>query len=168
MSIKFTDSMFANINPEGRRAAVAASFRQIADLPGLVGIPSLDLWSAFWVLSKPQEGDIPPVAARRATLRDLCEVWEESSAVGWHIRHHLPSFDAVAPWYGAQIKAWSDSPINTSRSIGPTTALPSPPRENGVRPEPLKARSWRSPRVSITSPKRSARPSPSWGEKPPN
>ena len=37
------------------------------------------------------------------------------------------------------------SPISTSRSIGPTAALPSPPRENGVRPEPLKAMSRRRP-----------------------
>ena len=37
------------------------------------------------------------------------------------------------------------SPISTSRSIGPTAALPSPPRENGVRPEPLNAMSRRRP-----------------------
>ena len=37
------------------------------------------------------------------------------------------------------------SPISTSRSIGPTAALPSPPRENGVRPEPLRAMSRRRP-----------------------
>jgi hypothetical protein len=60
------------------------------------------------------------------------------------------------------------SPISTSRSIGPTAALPSPPRENGVRPEPLKAMSRRRPWRSITSPSSSARPSPSCGEKPPN
>ena len=29
------------------------------------------------------------------------------------------------------------SPMRYSRSIGPTAALPSPPRENGVRPEPF-------------------------------
>ena len=33
----------------------------------------------------------------------------------------------------------------TSRSIGPTAALPSPPRAKGVRPEPLKAMSRRRP-----------------------
>ena len=35
------------------------------------------------------------------------------------------------------------SPITYSRSIGPTAALPSPPRANGVRPEPLRCRSRR-------------------------
>ena len=60
------------------------------------------------------------------------------------------------------------SPISTSRSIGPTAALPSPPRENGVRPEPLNAMSRRRPWRSITSPSSTARPSPSCGEKPPN
>jgi hypothetical protein len=60
------------------------------------------------------------------------------------------------------------SPINTSRSIGPTAALPSPPRENGVRPEPFRAMSRRRPARSITSPSNTARPSPSCGEKPPN
>ena len=29
------------------------------------------------------------------------------------------------------------SEIRNSRSMGPTAALPSPPRENGVRPEPF-------------------------------
>ena len=60
------------------------------------------------------------------------------------------------------------SPTSTSRSIGPTAALPSPPRENGVRPEPLNAMSRRRPARSITSPSSIARPSPSCGEKPPN
>ena len=58
--------------------------------------------------------------------------------------------------------------IRYSRSIGPTAALPSPPRENGVRPEPLSAMSRRRPWRSITSPSRIARPSPSCGVKPPN
>ena len=35
-----------------------------------------------------------------------------------------------------------------SRSIGPTAAKPSPPRENGVRPEPLRCRS-RSPAGAV-------------------
>ena len=39
------------------------------------------------------------------------------------------------------------SPITYSRSIGPTTALPSPPRANGVRPEPFRCRSRRRPAV---------------------
>ena len=37
------------------------------------------------------------------------------------------------------------SPITYSRSIGPTAALPSPPRANGVRPEPFRCRSRRRP-----------------------
>ena len=52
------------------------------------------------------------------------------------------------------------SPITYSRSIGPTAALPSPPRANGVRPEPFRCRS----RAVPTSPSSSARPSPRRGE----
>jgi hypothetical protein len=37
----------------------------------------------------------------------------------------------VLAWSGC--RACIASPISTSRSIGPTAALPSPPRENGVR-----------------------------------
>ena len=37
------------------------------------------------------------------------------------------------------------SPITYSRSIGPTAAFPSPPRANGVRPEPFRCRSRRRP-----------------------
>ncbi len=51
-----------------------------------------------------------------------------------------------------------------SRSIGPTTARPSPPRANGVRPEPLRCRSRRPPPASVSSPSSRARPSPSRGE----
>ena len=60
------------------------------------------------------------------------------------------------------------SPTSTSRSMGPIAALPSPPRANGVRPDPLKAMSRRRPCRSITSPSSNARPSPSCGENPPN
>ena len=60
------------------------------------------------------------------------------------------------------------SPISTRAASGPTAAWPSPPRENGVRPEPLKCMSRRRPCRSTTSPSSSARPSPSCGEKPPN
>jgi hypothetical protein len=56
------------------------------------------------------------------------------------------------------------SPITYSRSIGPTAALPSPPRANGVRPEPFRCRSRRRPWTSSTSPSSSARPSPRRGE----
>ncbi len=49
------------------------------------------------------------------------------------------------------------SPITYSRSIGPTAALPSPPRANGVRPDPFRCRSRRRPCTSITSPSSSAR-----------
>ena len=55
-----------------------------------------------------------------------------------------------------------------SRSIGPTAARPSPPRANGVRPEPLRCRSRSRPSASTSSPSSSARPSPSRGTKPPN
>ena len=55
-----------------------------------------------------------------------------------------------------------------SRSTGPSAARPSPPREKGVRPEPLSWRSRRWPSRPITSPNNSARPSPSCGTKLPN
>ena len=45
---------------------------------------------------------------------------------------------------------------------------PSPPRANGVRPEPLRWTSRRRPWTSRTSPSSSARPSPSRGDQPPN
>ena len=60
------------------------------------------------------------------------------------------------------------SPIKYSRSIGPTAARPSPPRANGVRPEPFRCRSRRRPAVSTTSPSSSARPSPRRGTYIPN
>ena len=60
------------------------------------------------------------------------------------------------------------SPMTYSRSIGPTAALPSPPRAKGVRPEPFRCRSRRSPWTSTISPSSSARPSPSRGEYAPN
>ena len=43
------------------------------------------------------------------------------------------------------------SPNKYSRSTGPSTALPSPPREKGVRPDPFKWMSRRCPLRSITS-----------------
>ena len=49
------------------------------------------------------------------------------------------------------------SPMTYSRSIGPTAALPSPPRANGVRPEPFRCRSRRSP-VRRRRPRRAAAP----------
>ena len=47
-----------------------------------------------------------------------------------------------------------------SRSIGPTAARPSPPRANGVRPDPFRCRSRSRPSASTSSPSSSARPSP--------
>ena len=74
-------------------------------------------------------------------------------------------------WRPPRAPAWSGSrgaciasPIRYSRSIGPTAALPSPPRANGVRPEPFRCRSRRRPWTSTTSPSSSARPSPSRGD----
>ena len=53
-----------------------------------------------------------------------------------------------------------------SRSIGPTAARPSPPRANGVRPEPLRCRSRSAAVGVVSSPSSSARPSPSRGRVP--
>ena len=47
-----------------------------------------------------------------------------------------------------------------SRSIGPSAARPSPPREYRVRPPPLSCRSTRRPSGVRCSPRRIARPSP--------
>ena len=55
-----------------------------------------------------------------------------------------------------------------SRSTGPSAARPSPRRENGVGPDPLSWMSRRTPSLSMTSPSRMARPSPSCGTKWPN
>ena len=48
-----------------------------------------------------------------------------------------------------------------SRSIGPSAASPSPPRENRVRPDPLNWTSTSRPSGVRCSPSRMARPSPS-------
>ena len=48
-----------------------------------------------------------------------------------------------------------------SRSIGPSAARPSPPRENRVRPDPLNWTSTSRPSGVRCSPSRMARPSPS-------
>jgi hypothetical protein len=77
-------------------------------------------------------------------------------------------------WRRQPARVWSGcpsaciaSPISTSRSIGAERRLAiAPLRENGVRPQPLSARSRRRPCRSITSPISSARPSPSCGLKP--
>ena len=51
--------------------------------------------------------------------------------------------------------------ITYSRSIGPSAASPSPPRENRVRPDPLNWTSTSRPSGVRCSPSRMARPSPS-------
>ena len=55
-----------------------------------------------------------------------------------------------------------------SRRTGPSHARPSPRREKGVLPLPFNWMSNRAPSGATTSPSSTARPSPSWGEKPPN
>jgi len=50
-----------------------------------------------------------------------------------------------------------------SRSIGPTAARPSPPRANGVAPEPLRWMSRMCPSGPASSPSSRARPSPNRG-----
>src|SRR5690625_721343 len=55
-----------------------------------------------------------------------------------------------------------------SRNMGPSAACPSPPRENRVLPEPLRCRSHTCPLGSVSSPSKTARPSPSRGTYDPN
>ena len=59
------------------------------------------------------------------------------------------------------------SPRRSSRRAADRVARPSPPLEKGVRPDPFSAMSLRPTEV-CASPRRTARPSPSTGEKPPN
>ena len=55
-----------------------------------------------------------------------------------------------------------------SLRMGPNHARPSPPREYGVLPEPLRAISYLSPSGDITSVNKCARPSPRSGLNCPN
>lgn len=92
----------------------------------------------------------------------------------------------MPPWRGSSLMTFSPDDIAArarvvgmpranmaslmrySRMTGPSADLPSPPLENGVLPEPLSWMSFWLPLLSMTSPRRTALPSPSWGEKPPN
>ena len=85
---------------------------------------------------------------------------------GWSRHTTSPLRTAASARVVGMPSACIASPIRYSRSTGPTAALPSPPRENGVRPEPLRAMSRRRPCRSITSPRSTARPSPSCGAEP--
>lgn len=92
------------ILPAGRRAAMAATVEQIE---GLGKVPHMEaLWAAFDRLAEPKAGDAPPVAARRKTCREFADLIKADL-------HGLMGFDFrpsdAAPWFQAQIDAWTGS-----------------------------------------------------------
>tara|TARA_R110000868_G_scaffold255275_3_gene511881 strand:- start:2594 stop:3085 length:492 start_codon:yes stop_codon:yes gene_type:complete len=92
-------SAFDGIMPEGRRAAIIATFEQIAGLRNAANAAPTALLEAFHRLSVPQEGDAPPVVARRATLAEIVK------GAG-----HVPSAEIdvqkAAWWFAAQLNEW--------------------------------------------------------------
>jgi hypothetical protein len=71
-------------NAERRRAAMAASLRQLADLGGeaALAVSTADLSMAFDRLEWPVTGDSPAVTARRATCAELGDLAATCSADG--------------------------------------------------------------------------------------
>lgn len=59
---------------DGRRAATAASFAQLAEIGGDASLTEADAKAGFLRLGIPQEGDTPPVAARRLTCRQVADL----------------------------------------------------------------------------------------------
>jgi hypothetical protein len=62
------------LQPEARGAATAATLRELAAIPGLPDIHPSSLVEALIILSQRQSGDLPPVAARRLTCRELSDI----------------------------------------------------------------------------------------------
>lgn len=59
---------------DGRRAATAASFAQLAEIGGDASLTEADAKAGFSRLGTPQEGDTPPIAARRLTCRQVADL----------------------------------------------------------------------------------------------
>ena len=107
----------ATILPEGRRSAMAGTVAQVERLNPTVKMESL--WAAFSRLAEPIEGDSAPVAARRRTCRELADLIKADM-------HGLMTFQEApsdaAPWFQAQIDAWTGSADPRQAAMAATAA----------------------------------------------
>lgn len=111
-----------DVQPEGRKAAVIASFSQVAALVGgRIGRDSLRL--AMQEVSTPRDGDTPPITARRATCAAVAAALvflpgelqaaldaalaAPGRAGDWTLDHG--GFRPARLWFQAQIDAWEGS-----------------------------------------------------------
>lgn len=99
-----------SIQPDGRRAAIAATFRQQAALctdrcmaAGYAWPDLPDLMAAFAALGEPREGDEGAVISRRTTLREIvaavgcAETGDAAMAEPWFTATALAFFDSEDP-----------------------------------------------------------------------
>ena len=103
---------------------------------------------------------VPVMAAGGASERENCA--DELRAAAHHARRVKRVAEATSE--SARVVGtpmWCiASDTRYSRTDERSTARPSPPRENGVVPEPFSCSSQRSPLASENSPSVAARPSP--------
>ncbi|PCH96641.1 MAG: hypothetical protein COB84_04685, partial [Rhodobacteraceae bacterium] len=114
------------------------------------------------VVLKDLRGNVPTRicdCATRARTAPASECWRKTSS---------PVVTAPNVRVVGTPKAYIASDRIYSRNTGPMPALPSPPREYFVRPDPFRCKSNRAPSGVMTSPNNTARPSPNCGDQPPN
>ena len=92
-------SAFEAIMPKGRRAAIMATFEQVAGLRNATEADPTALLEAFYRLSLPQEGDTPYVAARRATLTEIVKGAN-------HVPNPEIDVQKAAWWFASQLNEW--------------------------------------------------------------
>ncbi len=105
------------MEPPGRKAAVIASFAQVAGLvSGRLGRDSLRL--AMSEVGTPRDGDAPPVTARRATCKAVAEALAFQPGEQDAARAALPEgttvvdaggFGPARLWFQVQIDAFGES-----------------------------------------------------------
>lgn len=104
------------IQPEGRRAATAATFGQQAALCvahcetyGVVQPTLIDLRAAFARLAQPREGDEGAVVSRRRTLGESASTLSSADPKGGDDTLLSGSPDAALPWFTATVAAFLNS-----------------------------------------------------------
>lgn len=105
-----------HIQPEGRRAAIVSSLRQVAALTGLE-VSAGALLVAFGELAKGHPSDDAPTTARRKTCGEI----HRAGTSRLSVMDALPPEDA-APWFEAQIAAWYGSEDPRLRAMANTAA----------------------------------------------
>lgn len=88
--------------PEGRAQAIKASLTQIAAIDSTITLTLAEVLGALAAGAFEQEGDTPPVAARRATVRDILSA---AKLLGYEQHGRFGGL----PWFTAQILAWGRS-----------------------------------------------------------